>query len=208
MKFSIRKHVLLLLALVIPFQTYADMSIKLKWLPSIDLEELDWIDETDLMKKNFSIEINDLRTSGNEVGSNIEDRSRTKLVTTETDLPSWLKNRLTFCLSNYGFIFNESNPADFSIRFDIIDYYVTEDNIYKGKLKAKVYLKNSSGETLWEDLIVGKSSPWGKSFSKENYLNVLSNVIIDGVKVLLKDTAFISSLDKKSPVRTEKSTDI
>lgn len=205
---SIRKHALLLLALVLPFQIFGDMSLKLNWFPSIDLEELDWIDETDLMKKNFKIEINDLRTTGKEVGSNIEDRSRTKLVTTETDIPGWLKNRFTFCLSNYGFIFNESSPADFTIRFDVIDYYVTEDNMYKGKLKAKVYLKNSSGEVIWEDVIVGKSSPWGKSYSKENYLNVLSNVIIDGVKVLLKDTAFFSSLDKTSPVENKKSTDI
>lgn len=209
MNFTIQKHVfLLLVALIIPFHTYGDMSLKLKWLPSIDLDDLDWIDETELMKKNFNIEINDLRTSGNEVGSNIEDRSRTRAVTTETDIAAWLKNRFTHCLSNYGFIFNESSPADFTVRFDIIDYYVTEDNMYKGKLKAKVYLKNGSGENLWEDVIVGKSSPWGKSYSKENYLNVLSNVIIDGIKVLLKDTAFLSSLEKKSPVSTEKSTDI
>jgi hypothetical protein len=208
MKCSIQKHVLLLVALFLPFSTYADMSLKLKWLPSIDLEDLDWIDEAELMKKNFKLEINDIRTTGKEVGSNIEDRSRVRSVTTDTDIASWLKNRFTYCLANYGFIFNESNPADYTVRFDIIDYYVTEDNMYKGKLKAKITLKNSNGETLWEDVIVGKSSPWGKSYSKENYLNVLSNVIIDGITVLLKDTSFMSSLEKKSTDENKKSTDI
>jgi hypothetical protein len=208
MKISIQKHFFILLALVIPLHTYGDMSLKLKWLPSIDLEELDWIDESKLMKKNFKIEINDLRTTGKEVGSNIENRSRNKIVKTETDIASWLKNRFTFCLSNYGFIFNESSPAEYTIRFDIIDYYVTEDNMYKGKLKAKVYLKNNNNETLWEDVIIGKSSPWGRSYSRENYLNVLSNVIIDGVKVLLKDTSFLSSLEKKVPAKNGNDVDI
>ncbi|HEX2959500.1 MAG TPA: hypothetical protein VHO70_21880 [Chitinispirillaceae bacterium] len=207
MKISIQNIFFMLLILAIPFHSYGDMSLKLKWLPSIDLEELDWIDNTELMKKNFKLEINDLRTTGKEVGSNIEARSHDKAVTTETDIMSWLKNRFTFCLSNYGFIFNESNLSDYTIRFDIIEYYVTEDNMYKGKLKAKVYLKNKE-EILWEDIVVGKSSPWGKSYSKENYLNVLSNVIIDATKVLLKDTPFLSSFEKKTPAKNEKSIDI
>jgi hypothetical protein len=184
------------------------MSLNLKWLPSVDLGDMDDLDNAEIMKYNFALEVNDLRTTGQEIGRNAEDKEDIKLVTTTSDIASWFKTRFTSCLSGCGFQFSSEKPVDYTIQFDILDYYVLEESLYRGRLKTKVHLKDNNGNIVWEDLIVGKSSPWGQSFSRENYLNVLSNVIIDNIKELLEKSQLVPSLGKKAGTSKSNGQDI
>jgi hypothetical protein len=158
---------------------------------------MDELDNSEILKYNIALEVNDLRTTGQEIGRNAEDKEYIKLVTTTSDIGSWLKNRFSFCLSGCGFQFSAEKTVDYTIQFEILDYYVLEESLYRGRLKTKVHLIDKDGNIVWEDLIIGKPSPWGQSFSKENYLNVLSNVIIDNIKELLENSQLVPSLGKK-----------
>lgn len=165
------------------------MTFNLVWLPSISLDEIDNVDFSKLMKHKYLIEVTDDRDVKEEIGRNVENKDKgiIKKVFTKSNVSEFVKKNTINCFKKYGLDLTSNDTSKITIRLQIIEYYVLEESIYKGILKTKVVLLDKNSNEILKTLTIGESRPWGKSFSKENYLNTLSNCIIDNVKSILKN---------------------
>ena len=180
--------------------TFADknMTIDLQWLPSTDIDKIDEIDFSKILNHTFFLDVIDKRTTGNEIGRNEEDKDKglIKKVFTKSDITSFIKTNTNKCLSKYAIELSGKESADITIQLEVLDYYVLEESTYKGMLKTKVTLLSKEGNSLVKTLTVGESKPWGKSFSKDNYLNALSNCIIENTSAILSNKEVQNALNE------------
>jgi hypothetical protein len=51
-------------------------------------------------------------------------------------------------------------------------------------------LKNRSGGTLWKGTVAGAAKRWGKSYSEDNYFEVLSDAYLRALQELFQDEEF------------------
>ena len=73
------------------------------------------------------------------------------------------------------------------LKAEVLQFFVDESETYRGDVRLKVTLINSSGNTLWTGITSGASIRFGRSFSAENYDETLSDSLVEAVRNLMQN---------------------
>jgi hypothetical protein len=117
-----------------------------------------------------------------EIGENIEEPSP-RPVTTRDDVLAFITScgERLFRMNGLRVHANASRL----IRLDVLEFFVSEEHTYQGRVVLGVTLVNKSGDTLWRGTVKGASHRIGRSMSGENYEESLTSATVDAFKELL-----------------------
>ena len=138
------------------------------------------------------IAFTDQRDNKAEIARNVEN-SEPKLVTTKDDVSKWCTDRFRELLQQYAFDLRE-NGETVQLRGEVVQFYVLEDNLYRGAVGLKITAEAPDKSMLWQGLVTGTSQRFGRSYSEENYYETLSDAYIEAVQNLVKDEGFAKAL--------------
>jgi hypothetical protein len=137
----------------------------------------------------------DARENKKEIAKNIED-NKEKKVTTCDDVADWCMTRFKAIIKQHGFNVVE-DKASINIKGEILEFYVIEDNFYRGTVGIKIIVENIDGKVLWQGMMSGTAKRFGHSYRLENYYETLSDAYLNAVSGLLKNQEFINALQNK-----------
>ena len=170
-----------------------DKNVTLKWLPSDDVHEKAFVNVKALAELKVRIPpVIDNRTNKDCIGRNIES-SRYKRYVTDTDIAQWATGHVRKILAHFK-VTSYEKDADLSLQFSLVNFFVTEESIYKGNVSFMVTAKGSNGTVIWKGVVQGDSNRWGRSFSVNNYLECICNAFVDAVYALVANREFIAAV--------------
>lgn len=147
--------------------------------------------------QSFKIKVDpfgDSRSNKQEIGKNIESKEA-RTVTTKDNVVAWCTEKMKYILKQYGMTLVENDPT-IVIKAEIVNFYVTESNIYNANVTLRVIVSDPKGKVLWQGMVSGQSRRFGRSYKLDNYQEGLSNAFADAVKTLFNNPEFNSSMNK------------
>ena len=163
--------------------------IGLKWTPTSDFKEFSALPLEKIMAQKIKVEkFADKRNPPLDlVGKNTEEEDETLLVTTNSDIAEFVTEGTKATLKQAGL--TVADDAAYTLSGEITDYFVAETNTYKGRLHLKLTLKKA-GKVVWQGTAIGTNSRFGRSYKLDNYLESLSDVIVDSTLTMMKNESF------------------
>lgn len=166
--------------------------VALKWTPSADAN----LGVVQSSAHRFSFEhFKDARQQPELIAENRE-KATPRTVTTKDDVGVFVTTHMRRIFDRGGLTTVDSG-GDVVVSGEIRQFFVEERDTYKANVVMHLTLRNSAGATLWEGDVSGAASTFGRSYSMENYNQVLSDSLIDATATLLKDHDFRSALAKE-----------
>lgn len=167
--------------------------VQMLWKPTNSLKDLNQLNIASISSKVKIAKLTDGREVKlkNKVGENRESDSP-KPVTTRSDVAEFVTENLTSTLKKSGLEIVETG-ADFVLSGEILEYFVTETNTYEGTLSIKFTLKKGD-KVVWKGVITSTETRFGRSYKYDNYMEVLSDCLINLAAELFKNTEFRAKL--------------
>jgi len=183
----------LLVALMISgCASHLHTNVPLVWKPTNDIHSITTENLAPLHARKIKVDsFVDKRNTHAEIGKNIEDGIN-KPVTTSEDIAAWSTDRFKKILVQYG-VSPVENNADVVLKGEVLHFYVTEDKTYKGSIGLKITAIDSSGAVIWQGETTGSTKRVGRSYSLENYYEVLSDSYLEAINNLLTNRSFIQA---------------
>jgi hypothetical protein len=170
--------------LLMTFSAFAAKNVEdveLKWKPTSDMKEITEAKLGSLENTVHVMKFTDSRkvTPQNKVGENKENESTGTIlsVTTTTDIADFVTDNFIETLKKSGLSL-AGDKADYTLKGDISEYFVTETNTYNGTLIARVTLFKKD-KAVWKGNVVGTNKRFGRSFKLDNYYETLSDLVVD-----------------------------
>jgi hypothetical protein len=137
----------------------------------------------------------DTRKNPSLIAENREDADKGTIlpVTTRDDVAAWCSDRLRDILKQLGFEIVDAD-ADLQLAGEVRRFFVVETTTYQGEVGLKIELKAKDGTTLWSGVANGAASRFGRSYSLENYHEVISDSLLDAVQRLAEHPAFVHAV--------------
>jgi hypothetical protein len=132
--------------------------------------------------------IKDLRTDPGRIGENREDEKNVRSVVTSDDVAAFCKTHLGEVLRAAGI--DVADQGDVVLTGELLEFFVTEDNMYEGKVRLKLVLLDLAGKALWEAVVQGRGRRMGRSYKAENYQEAASEALLTAGVNLVKDASF------------------
>lgn len=172
-------------------------NVEIKWTPTTELAEI--VTPLSTVSTKITIEkFKDARTVDpiNKIGENKDDvkKGETFIVTTSTDMAQFATDNVTEIFKKSGFEVEDTAPLKLS--GEITEFYVTETNRYSGSLIIKMSL-SKKGKVIWKSVVLGNNSRFGRSYKLYNYQETFSDLVIDLMANLSKNTEFKDALKQK-----------
>lgn len=173
---------------------------QLTWKPTTQLSEMTNLTFEQLKTNNIKIErFKDSRTVNplTRIGENKEDDGKGFFpVETKSNISEFVSNYFAKTLKDVGVNITQ-DKADYILSGEIKEYFVTEKDTYEATLNLHLELKKS-GKRVWSGVIIGTNTRFGRSYKLDNYLESLSDVIIDSCSKLLGTNDFKKSFQTKT----------
>ncbi|MFN7976449.1 MAG: hypothetical protein U0166_29630, partial [Acidobacteriota bacterium] len=151
------------------------------------------IDVTGLSSVRLTVgPVTDRREKPGDIGVNIED-GREIPVRSGSDVAAFVRGIVKKELAAFGIAIADSGSGP-SLDVDIQTLWVEEDQIYKGQVKLRFTLKGADGKELWAGIVSGSATRWGRSKSKDNYNEVISDSLGDALENLVGESGFGAAL--------------
>lgn len=167
-------------------------NVSLQWTPSADAG----IGVVQTSRHKFSFDtFKDVRQQPELIAENRE-KAIPRPVTTRDDVGAFVATHMRQ-LFDRGGLTTVDGGGDVVVSGEVRQFFVEETDTYKASVVLHVTVRNSTGTTLWEGQVSGSSSTFGRSYSMENYNQVLSDSIVDASATLLKDPDFRSAVMKE-----------
>jgi len=186
----------LFLILFIPFFSFSGIlkDVNLKFKPTSSLSDYDNLDLSGLSSVSISFgNFSDERENKELIGENREDEEKGKIlpVTTATPVTEFLKEAFLKLFKDIGLKVSEGSSK--TIDFKVVKFFVEEKNLYKAEVWLDIQIKKD-GKILWEDRIMGSAKRFGRSYKLDNYLEALSDAVIDCFASLFQNGKFTKAL--------------
>lgn len=165
--------------------------IPLAWQPTTDMKQVSGLDFDQLAKSSLKVEnLTDVRTiqPKTRIGEYSEDKANVLYVNTSSDAALFVTSGLKDSLGKAGVKVDEGS-SKYVLSGQLKQFYVTEENTYQGRILMELSLKKD-GKVVWSGLIDGKNSRFGRTFKVENYMESLSDSVVDASVNLLKNDGF------------------
>lgn len=130
----------------------------------------------------------------NKVGENKEDEKKGVIlpVTTSSDVAAFVTENFLQSLRKSGLEILSSG-GDYTLAGEITEFFVTETNTYQGILTVKLTLSKGKKQ-IWKSTVTGTNKRFGRTYKLDNYLETLSDTIMEFTLGLAKDPEFKSKL--------------
>lgn len=173
-------------------------NVPLVWKPTSDVG-LGSVSLSDVSGVIFAVpKFEDERTNKNLIGTNMES-SPGKTVTTSENVALWSTSQFIELMKKHGLKVSETGNVN--IIGEIVDFNVNEVSDYKARVAIRIKAVDSSGATLWDGLMDGTTTRFGRSYSLDNYYETLTDAFIHGYRDLMTSTSFLESMKS---MRSEK----
>lgn len=165
--------------------------VSLQWQPSADAS----LGVVQSSTHKFSFQnFADVRQQPALIAENRE-KATPRTVTTKDDIGVFVATHMREVFERGG-LTTVDRDGDVVVSGTVRQFFVEETDTYKASVVVHLILRNSAGRDLWEGDVSGSASTFGRSYSMENYNQVLSDSVIDATATLLKDHDFRSALSK------------
>jgi hypothetical protein len=134
----------------------------------------------------------DRRTERNRVGSNLE-HSPARPVSTPDDVAAFVTASVMKIFQANGILVSPSGGA-FTIKGDVLEFFVTEENTYQGRVVIEIGVSDARGRESWRGVAVGASHRFGRSFKADNYNETLSDCVVAAMQQLFGRAEFQAAL--------------
>ena len=170
-------------------------NVPLVWKPTSETS-LGSVSLSDVSGVTFSVQkFIDNRNNKKLIGTNTES-SPHKTVTTSDNVASWCTTQFVDLLKKQGI--RVSDSGNVRIEGDVSDFNVNEGDEYKARVSIRIKAIDSNGVTLWDGVLDGSASRFGRSYSVDNYYETLTDAFIRGYRDLISNTSFMSSMKSVS----------
>jgi hypothetical protein len=164
-------------------------NVSLQWKPSADAS----FGVVQSSAHKFSFEsFKDVRSQPQLIAENRE-KATPRTVTTKDDVGAFVTTHMRQIFDRGGLTTVDSG-GDVVVSGEVRQFFVEETDTYKANVVVHLTVRSGAGATLWEGDVSGSASTFGRSYSMENYDQVLSDSVIDATSTLLKDPNFRSAL--------------
>lgn len=167
-------------------------TIPLVWKPTTSLSKAGVTETTGRARVPVRVEVIDNRPDAKIIGRNSEELPPRKVTTTD-DVATFVNDNLSQLLAGSGVTEIDSSGSAV-LKAEIQRFFVEEANTYRGDVRLKFTLVDSTGSQLWSGIASGASTRFGRSFRAENYYEVLSDSLIDAVRQLTRNESFRNAL--------------
>jgi len=179
------------------------VDIDLKWKPTTELTEIEQISRqlkaelgSDLSFQLEKIKDERLIVPLTRIGENKEEPQDFLPVETQNNIADFVEQSLLELLKKTElFTTKNSNTA---LNVHLKTFFVTETNTYQGEATLQFQIKKN-GKVISQQLITGKGTRFGRSYKLDNYMETLSDSMIDAFK------QWISGPEFKKAFQTKKS---
>ena len=123
------------------------------------------------------------------------EKGTPRTVTTKDDIGVFVTSAMRQIFDRAG-LTTVDNGGDVIVSGKVRRFFVEETETYKASVVVHVVMRDRAGRVLWEGDVSGSASTFGRSYTMENYNQVLSDSLIDATASLLKDHDFRGALAK------------
>ncbi len=178
----------------ISFASGSLTEVELKWKPTTDMSIFAKLNLEKLAENKIKIvDFKDNRPAPkSRVGVNLEKENAQLTVDTKTNVMEYVTDNFTSILKKAGLDIVKAGE-DLTLSGDINDFSVTETNTYKGNLTLRLRLAKGE-KVVWQGVVLGNNSRFGRSFKLDNYQESLSDTIIDAALNFVKNDELRSKL--------------
>ncbi len=148
--------------------------------------------------KLYVAEVQDQRAERSRIGENKEEPALgPRPVTAGGMAPAQFVREVFTCeLPTVGVpTVRAASEATRILSFKLSQFYVVETDTYRAVVDGTVDVTDGSGKVLFNGSVTGDNKTFGRSFSAENYQQVLSNATVKILENLLRYPAFREALN-------------
>jgi hypothetical protein len=139
----------------------------------------------------------DKRAEKDTIGKNVEGSTPVPIYSSGKTPPEFVHDVLQDELKNFGVQMADApEVADRTITLELTRFFVEESSNYNAEVKAQVEVKDKGGRSLYHGQIAGDGKTFGRSLSKENYQQTLSDATRRAVGNLINQPKFAESLQR------------
>jgi hypothetical protein len=139
----------------------------------------------------------DKRSEKDTIGKNIESSTPVPIYSSGKTPPEFVHDVLQDSLKDFGVHMADApETADRVISLDLTRFFVEESNNYNAEVKAQIEVKDKGGRSLYRGQIAGDGKTFGRSLSKENYQQTLSDATRRAIANLFSQPKFQESLQR------------
>lgn len=167
--------------------------IPLEWTPTTEMGEVGAMDLTGLYDLTLAVAaLEDKRENPELIGENREDEGTILKVTSPDSVAEFVATHMKTVISDLG-IDVVDEGADVTISGEVKKFFCLEENTYQGEVLLKIKVVRGE-ETLWAGVAGGSSKRFGRSYKADNYLECLSDSLLDAVVSLFRVDKFREAL--------------
>lgn len=173
--------------------------VPLKWVPTTEIAQLGLgsLDLTAFQKRAIAVApFADVRPKPNLIAENREDEDDGKIlpVTTRDKVSEHVTLQTRRLLHGLGLPVADGASGTV-VTGEVLEFFVTERRTYVGDVRLKIQVRDGE-ETVWSGLAIGSAKRFGRSYSLDNYCEVLSDAFLDAWATVLKNPEFLKALAK------------
>jgi len=173
--------------------------VALRWTPTAPLSDLAWIDLTGVGDTTVELRpFEDQRARRDRIGENREDEPDVYPVATKDDVALWVGEGFARTFERVGLRLVERD-GDLILRGAVRHLLLTERGGYLGEAAIHVTAETSAGERLWDGIVLGAHSGFGRFDRDRAYSETLSDTVLDAVVKLLQNSEFTEILGDPTP---------
>lgn len=169
--------------------------IPLEWTPTTEMGEVGALDLTGLYDLTLAVAaLEDKRENPELIGENREDEDKGTIlkVTTPDSVAEFVATHMKTVIGDLG-IDVADEGADVTISGEVKKFFCLEENVYQGEVLLRIKVVRGE-ETLWAGVAGGSSKRFGRSYKADNYLECLSDSLLDAVVNLFRVDKFREAL--------------
>ncbi len=168
--------------------------VPLEWKPTSSLQ----LGTTQMSQAQIQFEtFQDSRDNKTAIGENLEDE-KPRPVTSPDDVGAFVSTHMRTLFERAGLKTVDANGS-VTIKGEVKAFYVRETSTYKAEVAVHLTVIDASGKTLWNGLASGDATRFGRSYTRENYYEVLSDALVNTVSSMLQSAQFQNALSGHSP---------
>jgi hypothetical protein len=159
--------------------------IPLQWRPTSALR----LGTTQMTASTVTITpFTDGRDNKELIGENRED-DKPKPVTTSDDVGAFVSTSIRRLFDQAGVKTVDSN-GEVIIKGEVKKFFVREESTYKAAVEIHLTVIGQDGKTLWNGLVSGEATRFGRSYQAKDYYEVLSDAVVNTVSSMLQAAEF------------------